>query len=333
MGEGDRVLGMQTPRVLFVLPVFLIALFAVPCARTQAGGSATMTPPQLVIIDTDIGDDIDDAFALALALKSPELKILGVTTTFGNTEMRARLLDRYLNAVGRSDIPVFAGPASKTDNVMTQAAYAERAPEKKHADGAQFILREAREHPGEITLIGIGPLFTVQAAIQRDPVAFRKLKRVVIMGGSIERGYGTDGQGKPKPPEPEWNIDRDPAGAKALLASGVPVFMMPLDSTQVPLDASRREAIFAHGSPLTDQLTLLYHQWMAGSHNQTPTLFDPVAVTYTFRPDLCPAKPMHIDVDDRGLTSEGQGAPNAQVCLHSDEQGFLDLLMNRVTAQ
>jgi inosine-uridine nucleoside N-ribohydrolase len=72
---------------------------------------------------------------------------------------------------------------------------------------------------------------------------------------------------------------------------------------------------------------------MAGSHNQTPTLFDPVAVTYTFRPDLCPAKPMHIDVDDRGLTSEGQGAPNAQVCLHSDEQGFLDLLMNRVTAQ
>jgi purine nucleosidase len=333
MGGGDRVLGMKVPRVRFILSVCFISLVVVPCARSQARGSDTMTSPQLVIIDTDIGDDIDDAFALALALKSPELKILGVTTTFGNTEMRARLLDRYLNAVGRSDIPVFAGPPSKTDNVMTQAAYAKRAPEKKHADGAQFILREAREHPGEITLIGIGPLFTVQAAIQRDPVAFRKLKRVVIMGGSIERGYGTDGQGKPKPPEPEWNIDRNPAGAKALLASGVPVFMMPLDSTQVPLDASRREAIFAHGSPLTDQLTLLYHQWMAGSHNQTPTLFDPVAVTYTFRPDLCPAKPMHIDVDDRGLTSEGQGAPNAQVCLHSDEQGFLDLLMNRVTAQ
>jgi inosine-uridine nucleoside N-ribohydrolase len=263
------------------------------------------------------------------------LKILGVTTTFGNTEMRARLLDRYLQAVGRNDIPVFAGPPSKTDNVMTQAAYAKQVPEKKHGDGAEFILRAARQHPGQITLIAIGPLFTVQAAIERDPAAFKKLKRVVIMGGSVERGYGMDAQGKPKPPEPEWNILCDPAGAKALLASGVPVFMMPLDSTQIPLDATKRDAIFAYGSPLTDQLTLLYHQWLGGTpnHSLTPTLFDPVAVTYTFRPDLCPAKPMHIDVDNKGLTSEGPGVPNAQVCLQSDQKGFLDLLMKRVPIQ
>ena len=68
---------------------------------------------------------------------------------------------------------------------MTQAAYARQAPEKKHGDGADFILRADREHPGEITLIGIGPLFTVQAAIERDPATFKKLKRVVIMGGSV----------------------------------------------------------------------------------------------------------------------------------------------------
>ena len=91
-----------------------------------------VTSPQFVIIDTDIGDDIDDAFALALALKSPELKILGVTTTFGNTEMRARLLDRYLNAVGRSDIPVLRGQPSKTDNLMTQAAYATQSARRRN---------------------------------------------------------------------------------------------------------------------------------------------------------------------------------------------------------
>ena len=325
---------MKIPQVLLLLSA-LIAFFVAPAVAQGAANSskgAGAAAPQLVIIDTDIGDDIDDAFALALALKSPELKILGVTTTFGNTEMRARLLDRYLQAVGRSDIRVFAGPMTKTDNVMTQAAYAKRAPEKKHGDGAEFILRAAREHPGEITLIGIGPLFTVQAAIQRDPSAFKKLKRVVIMGGSIERGYGTDAQGKAKPPEPEWNILCDPPGAKALLASGVPVFIMPLDSTQVPLDQKAREAMFAVGSPVTDQLALLYHQWMAAtpSHSPTPTLFDPVAVTYTFRPDLCPIKPMHIEVDDKGLTSVGTGQPNAQVCLRSDEKGFLDLLFQRV---
>jgi purine nucleosidase len=325
---------LRAPLLLFAL---VLAFCVTPAARSQATARAadSASSPQEVIIDTDIGDDIDDAFALALALKSPELKVLGVTTTFGNTAMRARLVDRYLRAVERSDIPVFAGPMTKTDNLMTQAAYANRAPEKKFGDGAEFILREAREHPGDITLIGIGPLFTVQAAIEHDPAAFKKLKRVVIMGGSVYRGYGLDGQGKPKPPEPEWNILNDPAGLKALLASGVPVFMMPLDSTQVPLDAKDREAIFAHGSPLTDQLTLLYHEWMGGTpnHSPTPTLFDPVAVTYTFRPDLCPAKPMHIDVDDKGLTSAGEGAPNAQVCLQSDEKGFLDLLLDRLNGK
>lgn len=326
---------MKNLRALVVLFTLLSGLLVFR-APAQGDGRTTRTgsTPQLVIIDTDIGDDIDDAFALALALRSPELKVLGVTTTFGNTELRARLVDRYLKSVGRSDIPVFAGPATKTDNVMTQAAYAKHDPATRFRDGAEFILAQARAHPGQITVIGIGPLFTVEAAIKRDPAAFKKLRRVVIMGGSVYRGYGLDAQGKPKPPEPEWNILNDPAGLTSLLASGVPVFMMPLDSTQVPLETQGREAIFAHGSALTDQLTLLYHEWMAGTpnHSPTPTLFDPVAVTYTFRPDLCPAKPMHIDVDRKGLTTPGSGSPNVQVCLQSDEKGFLDLLLKRVTA-
>ena len=334
-GEGVTVLGMKNLRVLIALLTLATVVFS-PVSRAQGSSHAakTSSTPQLVIIDTDIGDDIDDAFALALALRSPELKVLGVTTTFGNTELRARLVDRYLKALERTDIPVFAGPATKTDNVMTQAAYAKRDPGTRFGDGAEFILKAAREHPGQITLIGIGPLFTVEAAIKRDPAAFKKLKRVVIMGGSIYRGYGMDAQGKPKPAEPEWNILNDPAGLKALLASGVPVFMMPLDSTQVPLEAKSREAVFAQQSPLTNQLVELYHEWMNGTpnHNPTPTLFDPVAVSYTFRPDVCPAKPMHIDVDAKGMTIPGQGSPNVQVCLRSDESNFLDLLLKRLTA-
>jgi inosine-uridine nucleoside N-ribohydrolase len=296
--------------------------------QESAKGQLVPAAPQLVIIDTDIGDDIDDAFALALALRSPELKILGVTTTFGDTEMRARLLDRYLTAVGRSDIPVAAGPPSQTDNVLTQKAYALQSPAIKHPDGAAFLLNQIRKHPGQITLIAIGPLFTVQAAIERDPATFRRLKRVVMMGGSIERGYDGAG-GVRKPPSSEWNINRNPVGAQKLLAAGVPIFMMPLDSTQIHLQMAEREAIFAHGSPLTDQLTLLYHQW-SETGSATPTLFDPVAVTYTFRPDLCPAKPMRIEVDDKGYTRPVAGAPNVQVCLQSDEQGFLKLLQDRI---
>jgi inosine-uridine nucleoside N-ribohydrolase len=356
---------MNSARVFLAL-AGLAVLFAVTQGaggQQLAAASQPAATPDLVILDTDIGDDIDDAFALALALRSPELKLIGITTAYGDTELRANLVDRYLVEVGRSDIPVDIGVPTPHTNVFTQAAYAKPKlslmvrcalqsasesqvptpqPEKDRYevckkdryDGVGFLLRNAKEHPGEITLIAIGPLFNIQAAIERDPAAFRKLKRVVMMGGSIYRGY--DGQkGERRPPDAEWNIDRDPAGLKALLASGVPIYMMPLDSTQIHLEAPEREQIFAHGSPLTDQLTLLYHQWMAGSegHSPAPTLFDPVAVAYAVRPELCPMTAMRIEVDEKGFTRPVAGEPNVQVCLQSDEKGFLGLLLGRIAGQ
>jgi inosine-uridine nucleoside N-ribohydrolase len=319
---------MKFPRHFAVLFAALLCYFGT-MRLAAAQPTATAGPaPQLAIIDTDIGDDIDDAFALALALESPELKILGVTTAFGDTELRARLVDRYLTAVGRRDIPVAAGMATPHDNVFTQAAYARRGPDRKHADGVGFLLDQIRAHPGQVTIIAIGPEGNLAAAIQRDAATFRKVKRVVLMGGSVYRGYGD----QQRPAEPEWNIDRDPAAAKALFTSGVPIFMMPLDSTQIHLQVQNQEKIFAFGSPLTDQLTLLYHQWVAGTenHSPAPTLFDPVAVTYAIHPELCPATPLRIEVDDKGFTRPVNGKPNAQVCLKSDEKGFLNLLLGRI---
>ncbi len=108
--------------------------------------------------------------------------------------------------------------------------------------------------------------------------------------------------------------------------------MAPLDSTQIHLDPAARESIFVTGNQLTDQLTLLYHQWAAHSwnHSPTPTLFDPLAAAYTFRPELCPMTPMRIEVDDKGFTRKVEGQPNAQVCLKSDETGFKTLLLKRL---
>ena len=324
---------MKNPR-FFTAAVAVLLLFFAPVCRVAVGqivASQSTATPQLAIIDTDIGDDIDDAFAVALALQSPELKIVGITTEYGDTELRARLLDRYLAAVRRKDIPVAAGVATPHDNVFTQAAYAEREPARKHADGVRFILDAIRTHPGEVTIIAIGPEGNLAAAIREDAATFHKVKRVVLMGGSIERGY--DGaQGERRPPDAEWNINRDPKAAQALVAAGVPLFYMPLDSTQIHLETAERERLFAYGSAVTDQLTLLYHQWVAhtDNHSPNPTLFDPVAVTYAIRPDLCPAKPIRIEVDDKGFTKPIEGQPNAQVCLESDEKGFMDLLLSRV---
>jgi len=347
---------MKILRFVFAVGVGSLALAGVALAAGQQPepaqkGSAS---PQLVILDTDIGDDIDDAFALALALRSPEIRLLAITTAYGDTDLRARLVNRFLTAdCAEWTTAVIPGAPTNHQNVFTQEAYAKGSGfgcthstgdlvtldnkmkelarwdnERKYDDAAGFLLKEIADFPGEITLIAIGPLNNIEAAIKRDPDTFRKLKRVVMMGGSIYRGYGEHA-----PPDAEWNISRDPAGLRALLASGVPVFMMPLDSTQIHLETKEREEIFAHGSPITDQLTLLYHQWNAnaGGHPITPTLFDPVAVTYAIHPDLCPATPIRLEVDDKGYTRPVEGAPNAQVCLKSDEKGFLDLLLGRLT--
>ena len=302
-----------------------------PGAHAQtATASEVSAKPQLVIIDTDIGDDIDDAFALALALRSPKIRILGVTTAFGDTALRARLVERYLTAVGRADIPVAVG-VQTPDSHFTQGAYARQEPVRQLPQAVPFLLNQIRAHPGQITLIAIGPLFNIQAAIARDPVTFRKLKRVVMMGGSIYRGYDNAKTGAHTPPDPEWNVRCDPPGARALLASGVPVFMMPLDSTQIHLEQPAQAQIFSHGSPLTDQLTLLCHQWSGTGAWHTPTLYDPVTVAYSVHPALCPARPMRIEVDSKGYTRPVAGAPNVDVCLKSDETGILNLLLTRIT--
>src|SRR5258706_353527 len=309
--------------------ILLLAILpAVPLGSAQS--SPTPALPEKVFIDTDIGDDIDDAFAVALALRSPELQILGITTTFGDTETRAKLLDRFLAEAGRPEIPVAAGVPTPPKGTFTQRRYAEnnRFAKPSHPDAVAFLLDQIRRNPGQVTLIAIGPLTNLGAAIDNDPATFRKLKRVVIMGGSIKRGYGDLGFGPPQPPQPEWNILNDVPSAQKLFAAGVPLYLMPLDATQLKLDEVKRAFLFSQGTPLTDALALLYHQW----GQETPTLFDPMTITFLVNPDLCPVQPMHIRVDEKGFTRPDAGAPNAQVCLDSNPDAFFRFYLNRLAA-
>jgi purine nucleosidase len=301
------------------------------CWSVRGWAQSAESKVEKVIIDTDIGDDVDDAFALALAVKSPELQILGVTTTFGDTETRAKIVDRFLDEAGRPEIPVLAGKATATKNPMTQRRYAEGGHFAKasQGDAVEFMLDQIQRHPGEITLIAIGPLMNVGAAIDRDAATFRKLKRVVIMGGSIRRGYGDLGYTAPVPPVPEWNILNDVTSAQKLFAAGVPLYVMPLDSTQLKLDEVKRAFLFSQGTAVTDALTVLYHLW----GRQTPTLFDPMTVAFVLRPELCPVQGMHIRVDEQGFTREEPGPANAQVCLDSNSEDFFKFYLKHVAAR
>ncbi len=290
--------------------------------------------PWLMIIDTDIGDDIDDAFAVALALQSPEVKLLGIQTAWGNTPLRTRLVARFLRETGHSDIPIAMGiekyPAKGT-LTFSQAKYAERGPEEKRPGAVDFLLEQIGKHPGEITLVAIGPETNLGAAIDKDAETFRKLKRIVLMGGSVYRGY--DGFAYPTVAAkamPEWNILCDVDAAKKVFTSGVSLYVMPLDSTQIKLQELERARIFSSGSALTDALTVLYHQWAYGTKQQTPTMFDPVAVGYAIRPELCPMTPTRLRVDQEGFTRPESGEANVNVCLKSDSDQFLEFYLKRV---
>src|SRR5690348_15439919 len=153
---------MDKKRAIVILALNYVALAVSPGCLAQSSAPTTTprtAPVEKVIIDTDIGDDIDDAFAVALALRSPELQILGITTTFGDTEARARIVDRMLGEIARSDIPVLAGVPTQTKNPMSQRRYgdASRFTRASHPPAVEFILDQIGRYPGQITLVAIGP--------------------------------------------------------------------------------------------------------------------------------------------------------------------------------
>jgi len=313
--------------------VILCSILTFSAVICPAQTHPTGTPATKVIIDTDVGDDIDDAFALDLALTSPELNILGISAAWGGTGLRARMLDRMMCELGRTDIPIQAGPATKSKTTFSQAPWAKEGVERPHRDAVSFLLEQINRYPGEITLIALGPLTNIGATIDRDPVTFRKLKRVVMMGGSIYRGYNDSESTTPHGPDAEYNIASDPVSAQKLFRSGVPIFLMPLDSTQLKFDDDKRASLASVSTPMTDTLQVLIAEWSRTTRHATPTLFDPVAVGYAVDPTSCPTTPLHIEVDDKGYTRVAQGTTNAQVCLEPKEEAFFKLLMPRLLNQ
>jgi inosine-uridine nucleoside N-ribohydrolase len=298
-------------------PILLAACFC----------GAAETPAKIpVILDTDIGTDIDDAFALALIINSPEFELLGVTTASGDTPARARIAAKMLWEAGGKwrQVPVVAGVPGPKQNI-NQAPWAESfvGPQLLKENAVDFLRSKFHRYPGEITLIAIGELTNVAAMLKADPLVARKIKRIAIMGGSIARGYEPG-----SPPDPEWNIKSNPAAAQVVFSSGVPIIMAPLDVTaMLKLDAEARSRIFKQGTPVTNSLAALYHLW----NHETPTLFDPMAVALVLDPGLCQTKDLVVEVDDKGYTRVVEGNPaNATVGLSTDSQRFFDFYLRRV---
>jgi len=279
-----------------------------------------------IILDTDIGTDIDDAFALALTLTSPETDLRGVTTVSADAYTRALIVCRFLESVGRADIPVAAGrPRRPTPEEKGQHRYGLDTLFKKRPVpevAAEVIYRQLAANPGKLTLVTVGDLTNIARVLTDHPEAKPWIKRIVIMGGAVRVGYN----GKP-PVVWEWNIRSDTKGAQTVFSAGVPLVVAPLDATtMVKLEAPMRERIFGSGTKLAEQLHTLYQLW----GKTTPTLFDPVAVTLAFNETFCTIENLRLEVDNEGFTREVQGPPNARVAVSIRKDDFLQWYCNRV---
>jgi inosine-uridine nucleoside N-ribohydrolase len=297
-----------------------------------------------IIIDTDIGDDIDDAYAIAFALNSPELNLKAVTTVYGNVDVRTRLVLKLLKTFKRRDIPVATGikkPFMERnyqrdrylgEHVPDQAAVItdkESLPTPSSMHAVDLIISSIMGSENEVTIIPIGALTNVATAIIMEPNIVKE-SNLVMMGGTITR---------PRRPFlsqfEEHNIRCDPEAARIVFESGMPITMVGLDVTlKCILTEEQIYDIKNMDLDTTKLLSNMTEIWMKKS-KRPPTLHDPLAVAVSFDPTLVQTQPKLVKVvtaiDARGFTlASDSDAPNARVCFDVDSKRFVEIFMERI---
>ncbi len=299
--------------------------------------------PVPVILDTDIGSDIDDTWALAFLLRSPEVDLKLVVSDTGDTLYRAALLARLLETAGRSDVPVGIGPALADTSAQArgQAAWVEgydlaRYPGRVIEDGVGAIIETILASPQPVTLVCIGPVPNIAEALRRRP-EIAQHARFVGMHGSLRKGYGEE-------PEivAEYNVKLYPEACRAAFAAPWEVTITPLDTcglVSLKGELYRRVAESTH--PLTRAVIENYRAWHSASPwdfvrqldpaASSSTLFDTVAAYLAFSEDLLEIETLGVRVDDEGYTRLDPSArPLRCATRWKDLRAFEELLAARL---
>src|SRR5438034_653406 len=271
--------------------------------------------PFRVIIDTDPG--VDDALALLLAMRSPELKIEAITPVAGNVPLELTLPNalRMVEIAGRTDIPVAAGAKAPLVRRLVTAAYAHGEnglggavfPEPKTkpvADPApEFIRQVVRKYPHEMTLITIGPLTNIATALNGDAELADMIKSLVMMGGSLSGGNIT--------PAAEFNVYVDPEAARIVFQSGIPITMVGLDVTRkTSLTDEHVRTLEAGQNPVSQAAAKIARN--AINHNREqgflvgPNMHDSLAVAGFLDPSLLKFQDYYVDVETTGELTAGE---------------------------
>ena len=275
--------------------------------------------PIPVWLDTDIGDDVDDAYCLVLAALWPRIQLVGVSTVHGGALSRAYLASKLLALCGRRDVPVFPGNMREGESPQIDWALDRNySPPGKLA--AEAICEAANKYAGKLVLVTIGALTNAAEAFRRDPALADKLARVIIMGGWVNWG------GPFPPKHPEYNIACDPPAARQVFQSAKNITMVGLDVTmQARLEKPWLDKIAAAGKPWTDALVELTRRW----GHRVPVLHDPLAFSM-IADNFCRLEPRRIEVLDDGHTKPVDGQPNCQVAVEVRASEFLDWYVQTV---
>jgi pyrimidine-specific ribonucleoside hydrolase len=289
-------------------------------AAARAGLSEQMekpgnTSPNRVIIDTDPG--VDDALALLLALRSPELKIEAIAPVAGNVPLSLTLPNalRMVEIAGRSDIPVAAGAKAPLFRRLVTATYAHGEnglggavfpePKIKPVDmsATEIIRQVVRKYPHQVTLITIGPMTNVAAALNADPELAGLVKALVMMGGSLSGGNIT--------PAAEFNVYVDPEAAKIVFQSGIPITMVGLDVTRkTSLTDEHQRVLQANPDPVSQAAAKIARNAIDHTRAQGftvgPNMHDSLAIAAFLDPSILKWKQYYIDVETNGELTAGE---------------------------
>ncbi len=297
----------------FLLIVFIIILYV---------SLSSAADKQKIIFDCDLGDDIDDAFALAMILASPELDVLGVVLDYGNTPERAKIACRMLYETGREDIPVVVGRQTH-DIYSPQFNWGKGFDKVKPVDtpADEFIISQLKKYPNEVVLITVGPVPNMMDVIKKDKDALKLSKHIYSMYGSFYMGYN-----KEPIPSAEWNVRADEDASRLFSACGAEITYAGLDvTTFVKWNDERRLKLLMRQSPLTNAICGLYSLWP----HETPTLYDCVAVGMVIWPDLFTTRKAFVKVIDGGYTIIDESkTPNCEVGVSIKTETFLNRLMD-----
>ncbi|HEY3110746.1 MAG TPA: nucleoside hydrolase, partial [Chloroflexota bacterium] len=302
--------------------------------------------PTRLILDTDIGTDVDDALALALVLGSPELRLEAVTCVYGDVDLRARMVRKLLKLGRRAEVPVYAGASRPLLGLrpiywaghegvgLLEPGDESLVAEREHA--VDYLVRAVMSSPGQLHLAAIGPLTNVALAMLREPRLAAALAHLTIMGGALR------GPAQLELPYAEHNIRCDPEAAHVVMASGAPITLVPLDvTTLVSLRREHLARIEAAGTPFQRAVADQLARYPRFAERGATHAHDPLAIATIVEPELVATRRLHVEVETGGRLAAGatlmrlptaELPANAAVALEVEAERAAERIVARIAA-